>query len=359
MNQPNWVLEPLEAIDANGSLQVHRSSYRIGRKSELELSINDQTVSGLHAILLSDNGGLFVSDQQSTNGTFLNGRTLGSESTQLHNDDILQLASVAFRVVNNGETLVDEETVSAESRDDALAVSQLERLLVEGCVPYFQPIVKLASEPAVYGYEVLCRSRLVGLETPQQMFQAASRLNLEAELSRTFREQGVKVGSSLDTPIFVNTHPVEFETEAFLRSMEEIRKRYASQKIVVEIHETAVTNPGMMYEIKFVLDQLDIKLAFDDFGAGQARLIELGEIRPDYMKFDIKLVRGIHGAAPSRQEVLVRLVELVLGLGIIPLAEGVETAEEHETLHQMGFVLGQGYFYGKPKTIDRYQLDLV
>ena len=286
-------------------------------------------------------------------GLCLTEKNVGKEATSVSHEDILQLASIAFRVVNQSETLIDEETVSSESRDDAFAVSQLERLLVEGCVPYFQPIMRLDSEPLIYGYEVLCRSRLVGLETPHQMFQAASRLSLEAELSRTFREQGVEVGAVLDTPIFVNTHPVELVTEEFLQSMEQLRHRYEVQEIVVEIHESAVTDAGSMYKLKLLLDQLDIKLAFDDFGAGQARLIELGEIRPDYMKFDIQLVRGIHGAAPSRQEVLVRLVELVESLGITALAEGVETAEEHETLRQMGFELGQGYFYGKPKTIDR------
>ena len=48
------------------------------------------------------------------------------------------------------------------------------------------------------------------------------------------------------------------------------------------------------------------------------------------------------------------LVRLVLELGITPLAEGVETKEEHETLQQMGFLLGQGFFYGRPASISNY-----
>jgi EAL domain-containing protein (putative c-di-GMP-specific phosphodiesterase class I) len=45
---------------------------------------------------------------------------------------------------------------------------------------------------------------------------------------------------------------------------------------------------------------------------------------------------------------------MVIELGISPLAEGVETAEDHETLKQMGFELGQGFFYGRPAAIQNY-----
>ena len=73
-----------------------------------------------------------------------------------------------------------------------------------------------------------------------------------------------------------------------------------------------------------------------------------------YLKFDMKLVQGIHRAPPSRQQVVALLVRMVNELGIIPLAEGVETKDEHDTLRQMGFRLGQGYYYGRPASIEAY-----
>ncbi len=110
----------------------------------------------------------------------------------------------------------------------------------------------------------------------------------------------------------------------------------------------------MIRHLRELLIELNIQLAFDDFGAGQARLLELSEVRPDYLKFDMRLVQGIHRAPPSRQQVVELLVRLVNELGIVPLAEGVETKEEHETLRQIGFQLGQGFFYGRPASISNY-----
>jgi EAL domain-containing protein (putative c-di-GMP-specific phosphodiesterase class I) len=116
----------------------------------------------------------------------------------------------------------------------------------------------------------------------------------------------------------------------------------------LEIHEAAVTCVKQMREMRALLNELNMGLAYDDFGAGQARIVELGEAPPDYLKFDIELIRDIDHASPERQRMLASLVNIVGDLGIASLAEGVETAAEHETCLQMGFNFGQGFHYGKP-----------
>jgi EAL domain-containing protein (putative c-di-GMP-specific phosphodiesterase class I) len=103
-----------------------------------------------------------------------------------------------------------------------------------------------------------------------------------------------------------------------------------------------------MRSLQAALQELNIGLAYDDFGAGQARLVELAEVPPDYLKFDICLIRDIHRATADRQRMLKSLVDMVTDLGIAALAEGVETADEHEACQQLGFSLGQGFYYGKP-----------
>ncbi len=100
--------------------------------------------------------------------------------------------------------------------------------------------------------------------------------------------------------------------------------------------------------MRSLLKRLDIKLAYDDFGVGQSRLNDLAEVAPDYVKFDMSLIRDIDGATPQRQQVVATLVQMVRNLGITSLAEGVETAGEDETCRQMGFDLGQGFLYGRP-----------
>ena len=65
------------------------------------------------------------------------------------------------------------------------------------------------------------------------------------------------------------------------------------------------------------------------------------------------LLNGI-GCPESLVELLVQIVN---ELEIIPLAEGIEYQEDHETLLQMGFQLGQGYLYGRPAAISKYADD--
>ena len=113
----------------------------------------------------------------------------------------------------------------------------------------------------------------------------------------------------------------------------------------------------MMRELCVVLKDLDIQLAFDDFGVGRARLVELGEVRPDYLKFDMDLTRNIEHASAKRQELVALFATLANNLGIQTLAEGVETRECHEILVQMGFQLGQGFYYGRPSPISKYTVD--
>ena len=91
-----------------------------------------------------------------------------------------------------------------------------------------------------------------------------------------------------------------------------------------------------------------IGLAYDDFGHGQARLVELVDVPPDYLKFDMRLVQNLESASIERQRMFASLVKMVCDLGIIPLAEGVELAGDHEICRQIGFEFGQGFFYGYP-----------
>ena len=93
---------------------------------------------------------------------------------------------------------------------------------------------------------------------------------------------------------------------------------------------------------------LGMKWAYDDFGAGQDRLAHLVEVRPDFIKFDMGLIRGIDQASGARLSMLETLVKMVVDLGIVALAEGVDTASEGAACRQIGFQPAQGFHYGKP-----------
>lgn len=343
--------------DSTRYTPVHSTPFRIGRQSDVSFTLPHPTVSGAHAELVQVGQLLAVRDLGSTNGTYVNGRRV-TEQTSLDEGDLIQFADIAFRL-RRQTAAIEKGTIQTNGYDRALALVQFDNLMRDrAVVPHFQPIVSLANEQSI-GYEVLVRSRIVGLETPMAMFTAAAQLDLEVELSRMVRWEAMQLCSAFpeQTKIFVNTHPSELDSPGLFESLKALREFSPAQPLVLEIHESAITDAERMRDLRAALVALDIQLAYDDFGAGRARLVELVEVRPDYLKFDMSLVQKIDQASDERKQMLGTLVRMTRELGVTPLAEGIESEGEHRTCVELGFNVGQGFYYGKPAPADLWAMD--
>jgi EAL domain-containing protein (putative c-di-GMP-specific phosphodiesterase class I) len=345
-----WLLSGQTADDGPvRHTRVDAARFIVGRKPDASLSIPSPTVSREHAELTVVDEGLLLRDLGSTNGTFVNGARI-YQPCMVYHGDLLQFGQMVFRVVQQS-TESGAQTIQDDSCDRALALIQFDQLMTQRAVaPHYQPIVNMR-DGGVLGYEVLARSRFFGLKDPRSMFAAAKVLGMECELSRILREEGLRGGSVLPAghSLFVNTHPAEMDDiELLIFSLHELRELDPMRPLVLEIHEASVTGSETMNKLRSALAEMNIGLAYDDFGAGQARLIELVEIPPDYLKFDMKLVQNLQSASLERQRMLASLVTMVLDLGILPLAEGVETAGDDAICRQIGFTCAQGFYYGYP-----------
>jgi EAL domain-containing protein (putative c-di-GMP-specific phosphodiesterase class I) len=89
--------------------------------------------------------------------------------------------------------------------------------------------------------------------------------------------------------------------------------------------------------------------AIDDFGAGYAGLGLLADLRPDMLKLDMALVRGID-SSPTRRTIVAGVAQMADALGIACIAEGIETAAELDALTAIGIRLCQGYLLARPMT---------
>ncbi len=334
---------------------IDQENYDVGRKTGVALKLGFSTVSGNHASLWLEDGVLHLKDHDSTNGTYVNGSRISGEII-LHEEDLIHFAEAPFRVRRQSPLSQTAGTIARNVCEEALALVQFDRMMSEKLVrPHFQPIVDLASELPV-GFEILGRGRVFGLESVHAMFHAAEQLNLEVELSRLLRWEGIRLGRDIPAcpELFVNTHPKEIEDIGGLTdSLKKVREMAEKTPLVLEIHEAAVTSRKKMQHLAGVLSDLGIRLAFDDFGSGQARLAELVEARPDFVKFDISLIRSIDVAESSRRRMMKSLVDMVRALEIRALAEGIETPEEAAVCKEIGFELAQGYHFGRPAALER------
>ncbi len=350
-----WVLSGrTTGSDETRSFKLDPLPFQVGRKPGLSLMLPGNTVSGLHAEFFQDGSALCLRDLGSTNGTFVNGDRL-SCATEVHDNDMIQFADIPFRLSrSNGANL--SHTRRTDACDQALAIVQFDQLLNgKAIIPHYQPIVDLTTGQTV-AYEALARSRLIGLETPQFMFSAAEQLGFSAQLSEQLRRSAVDDSTLLPNipHLFLNTHPAELDTGTLLKSCEELRRLAPRQPITLEMHERAMTNQDDMIALREGLGQFDITLAFDDFGSGQARIAELAAVHPHYVKFDRSMIHDLHNADGARRRVVAILVQMILEVGIVPLAECVETVEEAEACREAGFVLSQGYLHGKPHPATYY-----
>ena len=139
--------------------------------------------------------------------------------------------------------------------------------------------------------------------------------------------------------------------DRLLRSLEEYK--VDPSQVIVEITEGDVIHGvyGLKAAVKMIRES-GAKVAIDDFGSGYAGLNALAEVNPDILKIDQYLIRDIHNTGIKRT--LVNAVQGVcLDMGIDPIAEGVETEQELNTLNNIGIHLIQGFCTAKPLTIDQ------
>lgn len=329
--------------------------FSIGRRPEASLTLARQTVSGMHAELYAHGECLYVRDLGSTNGTYVNGERIAG-AARLADGDVIQFADMPFQV-SCARRQSESRTMCENVCDHALALVQFQTLMRDGAViPHFQPIVDLRTGRTL-AFEVLARSRMMGLETASGMFAAAAELNLEAELSDLMRVKGIELsGRFAQTPhLFLNTHPAELAEGASFDWLVRLRSVAPSQPLTIEIHEAAVTDVETFTRFRARLEELQLGLAFDDFGAGQARIAELAEVRPEYLKFDRRIIQDLDRAEASRRRFVKCLVDAVRDLGIIALAEGVETAGECDVCRELGFDLAQGFHLGSPAPVHEYR----
>jgi len=360
-----WYLESL----VEGGRQLRRISvypfpFQIGRLSGLNLTLTSDSVSKEHAELTQRGRDLWVRDLGSKNGTFVNSERV-TESV-LREGDILHVAQVEFRLGRQEieQTEMDEISPSTESLGNVPlpqhfvdGVRELPELLRDRQVTaVFQPIVSLPSG-ALAGYEALGRGQHPRLpEAPLELLHIASGVGpdgVEAELSALFRHKALELASVRpDLPaLFLNIHHKELGDPDLVHSLVEAHRRVPRLRLTLELQESALAKLEKVGHLRTQLSKSGVGLAYDGFGAGQARLLELAEVPPHYLKFDMSFIRGIDSAPLPRQRLLTSLVAVARDLLVYTVAEGVETAQEADVCMRLGFTHAQGFYYGRPRPI--------
>jgi EAL domain-containing protein (putative c-di-GMP-specific phosphodiesterase class I) len=210
--------------------------------------------------------------------------------------------------------------------------------------PVYLPVVEL-SKRAVRGYELLARFSGGPAAPPSMWFESAAKLGLTVPLERRIMRLGFGTADSLPAGAFV---AINVTAEALLsKQIQQLfqgRENY--DNIVLEVSESDTQDPGVADALKHFRAGGG-RLAVDDIGSGFCNLRDVLTLKPDILKVDRAIVRGVE-RDPVKAAIIDGLGRMAGRLGIPLLAEGIETREGLATLESLGVPLGQGYLFGEP-----------
>lgn len=242
---------------------------------------------------------------------------------------------------------------AAEHAQHALVKRMRETLDSSSVKAVYQPIVELESRRVV-GYEALARIIASPIQGTEAWLADAASVGLGLELERVALRTAFAGFAELPPDCFlaVNLSPaaiLDDEVLGLLGAAEPSRT-------VVEITEhRSIDDYGLISHALVGLRARGLRLAVDDAGAGYASLRHLLEIRPDLIKLDASLTRGID-VEPGRRALAKALIAFARATGATLVAEGIETAAEEAELKRLGIVLGQGYHLGKPGPLPQHHV---
>ena len=213
---------------------------------------------------------------------------------------------------------------------------------VQAFHPVFQPIVDLATGEPI-GYEAL--TRFGDGIPPDRVFAEARRCGLEQDLESVTLRAALVASEALPAERFLslNVSPTLILAGVELRAILADRTR----PIVLEVTEHDTIDDYGALRSAFVALGAGLRLAVDDAGAGVANFNHLVELRPQFVKVDIGLVRGVN-AALTRQALIVALLHFATATDCRLIAEGIETEAERAVLEKLEVPFGQGYLFGRP-----------
>lgn len=218
----------------------------------------------------------------------------------------------------------------------------------------FQPIVQL-SDGSVVAHEALSRGPAgSAMEGPRLLFEAAHEEGCELELDtacRTFAlrraaEAGWPAGPN--GPLFLNVRPGALARPAFLAELLDTLAAAGRgpRDVVLEVSEAERVD-AQLNGLIAACRAAGFWIALDDAGAGRCGLQAIVEVVPDVVKVDRALVGGMDQHR-GRRAAVAALARLARDLGIVLVAEGIETQGELRVARDLGVPLGQGFLLGCP-----------
>jgi EAL domain-containing protein (putative c-di-GMP-specific phosphodiesterase class I)/AmiR/NasT family two-component response regulator len=213
----------------------------------------------------------------------------------------------------------------------------------------FQPIIDIATRTVV-GCEALTRFTAEPLRGPDRWFIEATEVGLGTELELATMRHAIQALDDFAESVFLalNVSAATLLSNEFPAMLDDSRSR---TRVVLELTEhVPVENYDVVHVALADPRGRGVRLAVDDTGAGYAGFQHLLSLKPDVIKLDSSLTRGVD-VDPVRHALAAALVSFTDQVGAGLVAEGIESSAELAAVEKLGIRWVQGYHLARPQPL--------
>jgi EAL domain-containing protein (putative c-di-GMP-specific phosphodiesterase class I) len=282
-------------------------------------------------------------------------------------DTIVRHADIAMYAAKRSlgsDFLLYEPGLGNTSSTRKDSASELAQAIANGELrTVYQPLIDMRTGRPI-GAEALVRWQhpTDGLRSPDQFITLAEESGLitqigELVLNDACRQAARWVAESPDQDDLLVTVNLSARQVGDDQIVEQVRAALAEsglepRRLVLEITETVLMHDrDAAAATLWLLKGLGVRIAIDDFGTGYSSLAYLRRFPIDMLKVAREFVDGL--GRDAHDDVITRaIVELAGTLGLLTVAEGIETTQQSETVAALGCDIAQGYLFSRPIEAD-------
>lgn len=227
--------------------------------------------------------------------------------------------------------------------------------------PYYQPIVDNTTQKIVK-YEALARIIEDGKPiTPKHFIEPAKLVGLLPSITHVMMEKSYQMFADKSESFSINITEEDLQNSNLLSFMTKLGEKYAIEpnRVTLEILENISAN-GTNESIKQLqtFSQMGYLIAIDDFGSDKSNFYRIHSMHVDIIKIDSAYIKDIDCNKTS--EMIVKtIISLAQAMGIPTVAEFVFSKEIYEKVKSMGIDYSQGYYFGEPMPLDKYEVNFT
>jgi len=255
------------------------------------------------------------------------------------------------RNIYNSVKEAGEMVFNKETRERTKNINFLRKIIKEKKIKtVLHPIVDIQNNN-VLGYEALSRGPIgTSLEAPDRLFELAHEGKLVFELERLCRAGALSLIRKFDKGhyLFLNNDPIVMHDPSFQAL--HLFKKYnvPPERVVLEITERrAIKNFSHFKKVLNIFRRAGFKIAIDDAGSGYSSLNAIAALEPDFIKFDIGLIKNIHKDT-IKQDLVRAIMHFAEKINTPVIAEGIENIYDYTFIRSIGIPYAQGFLFSKP-----------